>query len=107
MKNDFINNIDPDTLYIVNDKLDILSNTDASETDINDVTENICNIFIDCAKKIGSIKTNIVKIVKNTVKNRKKSTAKPWYNEKCRQKRNNYYKTKRNLRSYNSDVNVL
>ena len=89
-------------LSIVNTLTDKLLTTDSSVVDCNfidDVTNDICNIFVTSAREVFGTKN-----VSEEGNTKKHSFKKPWFTKYCKSARQNYRKAKRMFKKYGGDI---
>ena len=88
----FINNLDDEVMDRLDAQVKHLLDTDTlvNLNDVDSVVTDICNVFINSAKK-----TNMVKTYKHTRKRKvSRPNYKPWFNVNCRHKRSLFYKAR-------------
>ena len=111
IENVFVNNLDINLLNDIEVELENMSCNNPSESDINCITKCIKNVFTECAEKAGSIKQDVQTLKTKSTENKKynkKVNKKPWFNDSCRMKRNNYFTAKRLYnKCKSSENNVL
>lgn len=96
----FFGNIDSQKLHQINEKLATLDTHIASKDTINDITDDIENVFTTCAKNSFGFKSNRA----NTGKY--KSTD-SWFGNDCRTARRNFHSAKYHYKLRQTDINKL
>lgn len=98
---EFANAVSHRAVFELDSKLDAMLGLPSSQEEIDNVVGSLCNIFIESAKTSGQGKE---KIVYNEYKTRP-NTHKPWFNASCKNKRKEYFKTKRQVQTHRTPEN--
>ena len=75
----------------INSEIDSTANTkSATKEYVNKIVDSICSVLKDAAADSDTLAQN-----SKNIKYKSKHTSKPWFNKFCKEKRSQYFKTKR------------
>ena len=95
IKSDYINAFSRDACETLSSKLENICTENVTQAEIDELTNELCSIYIDPAKNVGICKENRKQAKKpahcGNVRN------KPWFDGHCHQKRAEYFRVKNKL----------
>lgn len=91
----FRNDIKLDKIDNLKNKILSITQSDKTKTDINSLSGDLCQIFIESAT--STFGTKLYK-TENTSRQNQVCKSKPWFNEECKIARKNFRNRKRKLR---------
>jgi hypothetical protein len=104
LTNEYKSNFDNDTINDLHNRIDNIYVDNLEQCTLDKITEHLCNILIDPAKKSGiskEIKNNEKNLKKNNTKS--KNVNKPWFCYQCETKRTEYSRVKKQLKKTNTE----
>ena len=101
-KESFINGLDQESIRSIEHTLDRdITSNNLSQANIDSIVFRICSVF-DVSAKQCKIKRKVY-----DRKSKRKSQIKPWFNDKCEEKRKAFYTAKNRVRLNDSDENKV
>jgi len=101
-KESFVNGLDFESIHAIEQTLeqDIITNN-VTQTNVDNIVSLICKVFDTSAEQC-----NMKRRVRQN-KTKRLSQIKPWFNDKCEEKRKAFFNAKNNVRSNNSDEHKI
>jgi hypothetical protein len=91
----------------LNQKVNDIDYNSVSQQFIDEIINDLCNIYLDPAKAVGMC-TNKLQNISKVSTNKNHNASKSWFNKDCEKKRRNYIKFKNKFKkNKNGDVEIL